>query len=153
MYFTNHFKACLLGRKCLIVTDHRALVWLYGFKDAESMISRWFEMFGVFNFEKKQNAGETIPDVDCPPRVETEVSGIRTFVTALTKTDTGIENTTTNPWQLLQNVDRKSFKLKQKGIKLKPKSLFGWKKNRDPTSNNWQSLWKNSVFFGFFLEL
>ena len=93
-------------------------------------------MFGVFNFEKKQNAGKTTPDGDCPSRVQTEVSGIRTFMTALTKTDTGIENETTNPWQLLQNADRKSFKLKQKGIKLQPKSLFGWKKNRDPTSNN-----------------
>ena len=37
--FTNHFKSYLLWRKFMIATGHRALVWLYCFKDPERMIA------------------------------------------------------------------------------------------------------------------
>ena len=33
--FTRHFKLYLLGRKFKDVTDHRALHWLYNFKDPD----------------------------------------------------------------------------------------------------------------------
>ena len=57
VYFTNHFRTYLLGRKFDNVTDDRALVWLYSFTDPEGMIARWLEKLGQLDFEIKHNAG------------------------------------------------------------------------------------------------
>ena len=48
VHFTNHFRTYLLGRKFIIVTDHRVLVWLYTFKDPEGMIAMWWQKLGQF---------------------------------------------------------------------------------------------------------
>ena len=40
VFFTNYFKEYLLGQKFRIVTDHRALVWLYSFKDPDGLVAR-----------------------------------------------------------------------------------------------------------------
>ena len=38
VYFTQHFTYYLLGQKALIVTDHRALKWLYSFKESDGSL-------------------------------------------------------------------------------------------------------------------
>ena len=43
VFFTNYFEEYLLGQKFPIVTDHRALVWLYSFKDPDGLVARWLE--------------------------------------------------------------------------------------------------------------
>ena len=70
--------------------------------------------------------------------------GIRTFVTALTKSDTGNENGTTSPWQVLQDTDRKSIEIKQKHEK---KLVKVQKSNKRQTTGASEELWKLWVDF------
>ena len=113
VHFTNHFKTYLLGRKFSIVTDHRALVWLYSFKDPEGMVARWLEKLGQFDFEIKHKAGRSIPHADCLSRVlPEEEDPITVYVAALTE-NTTMEEHPANPWMLIQNTDRNSMQMKQ----------------------------------------
>ena len=56
VYFTQHFRNYLLGQKCLIVTNHRALTWLYNFKEPDGLLARWIEKLGQFDFEIQHEA-------------------------------------------------------------------------------------------------
>ena len=69
VYFTQHFTNYLLGQKALIVTNHRALKWLYSFKESDGLLARWIEKLGQFDFEIKHEAGKKIPNADCLSRV------------------------------------------------------------------------------------
>ena len=69
VYFTHYFRNYLLGRKFTIVTDHRALTWMYSFKEPEGMLARWIKKLGQFNFEIHHQAGKNIPHADCLSRV------------------------------------------------------------------------------------
>ena len=95
------------------VTDHRALVWLYSFKDPEGMVARWLEKLGQFDFEIKHKAGRSIPHADCLSRVlPEEEDPITVYVAALTE-NTTMEEHPANPWMLIQNTDRNSMQMKQ----------------------------------------
>ena len=72
VYFTSHFKNYLLGRKFTVVTDHRALTWLYSFKEPDGLLARWIEKLGQFDFEIKHEAGKNIPHADCLSKVPQE---------------------------------------------------------------------------------
>ena len=61
VYFTQHFRNYLLGQKFIIVTDHRALTWLYSFKDQGGLLARWIEKLVQFDFEIKHEAGKKDP--------------------------------------------------------------------------------------------
>ena len=69
VYFTQHFRNYLLGQKILIVTDHRALTWLYSLKEPDGLLARWIEKLGQFDFEIKHKAGKKIPHADSLSRV------------------------------------------------------------------------------------
>ena len=84
VHFTNHFRTYLLGRKFVIVTNHRAVVWLYSFEDLEGMIARWLEKLGQFDFTIKHSAGKDIPHADCLSRVQPEEEDTAAFIAALT---------------------------------------------------------------------
>ena len=49
--FTRHFKHYLLVQKFTIITDHRALQCLLGFKDPDALTARWLEKLAAFNYE------------------------------------------------------------------------------------------------------
>ena len=70
--FTQHFKYYLLGQHFLIITDQRALVSIYNFKEPDGMVARWIEKLGQFNFDIKQRAGKKIPHADRLSRINTE---------------------------------------------------------------------------------
>ena len=57
VYFTHHFRNYLQGQKFLIVADHRALTWLYSFKEPDGLLAQWREKLGQFDFEIKHEAG------------------------------------------------------------------------------------------------
>ena len=53
----------------LIVTDNRALTWLYSFMEPDALLARWIEKRGQFDFEIKHEAGKKILNADCLSRV------------------------------------------------------------------------------------
>ena len=72
VHFTHHFKNYLLGQHFLIITDHRALVWISSFEEPDGMVARWIEKLGQFNVDIKHGAGKKIPHADCLSRINTE---------------------------------------------------------------------------------
>ena len=68
-YFTQHFINYLLGQKFLNATNHRALTWLYCFKEPDGLLVRWLKKLVQFNFEIKHKAGKKIPHADCLSKV------------------------------------------------------------------------------------
>ena len=58
-------KLKLIIKKGLIVTDQRALMLLYSFKETDELLARWIEKLGQFDFEIKHEAGKKIPHADC----------------------------------------------------------------------------------------
>ena len=64
------------GKKFSMVTDHRALTYLYSFKEPDGLLARWMEKLGQFDFEIKHEAGKRIPHADClsrAPQTEDQV--------------------------------------------------------------------------------
>ena len=65
-HFSQHLRSYFLGQKFLIVTKHRALTWLYSFKDADGLLAIWIEELGQFHFEFKHEAGKkSLPQTVC----------------------------------------------------------------------------------------
>ena len=52
----------------VILTNHRALVWLYSLTGPEGMIARGLEKLEQFEFAIEHNAGKYIPHADCLSR-------------------------------------------------------------------------------------
>ena len=69
VYFTQHFRNFLLGQKLIIVTDHRALTWLYSFKEPDGLLAIWIEKLGQFDIKIKHEARKKVPHTDCLSRV------------------------------------------------------------------------------------
>ena len=83
VHFTHYFKNYLIGQHFLIITDHRALVWFYSFKEPDGMVARWIEKLGQFNFDIKHRAGKKIPHADCLSRINKEDEEQTAFVNAM----------------------------------------------------------------------
>ena len=49
----NHFCPYLLGRNCLVVTDHKSLQYLYNFKHPNGRLVRWILVLQEYDFEVK----------------------------------------------------------------------------------------------------
>ena len=50
-YFTKYYRGYLLGRPCLIRTNHQALKWLFSMKEPENRVARYIEVFAEFGNE------------------------------------------------------------------------------------------------------
>ena len=121
VYFTHCFLNDLLGSKFTIVTDHRALTWLYSFKEPEGMLARWIEKLGKFNFEIHHQAGKNIPNADCLSRVPVveEPSLVEE------KTQILIEQPTENNWSDLFGDQTDDLRLHQQNLR-EIKEVFCW---------------------------
>ena len=128
VHLTNHFRTYLLGLKFVIVSDHRALVWLYNFKDPEGMIERLLERLGQFDFEMEHNAGKDIPHANCLLRVQSEEEDTTAFIAALTFEE-NVQEQLKNPWMLLQNTNSGNIQRKQQEDK-KLAKFFSWLKDK-----------------------
>ena len=51
VYFTSYFKEFFLGQNFQIITDHRALVWLYSSREPDAIVARRLLKLSMFNFE------------------------------------------------------------------------------------------------------
>ena len=48
----DHFKGYVWGPKCVVRTDHAALVWLKNLKNIQGMLARWLAKLQQFHFER-----------------------------------------------------------------------------------------------------
>ena len=83
VHFTHYVNNYLLGQHFLNITNNRALVWIYNFKEPDGVVIRWIEKLGQFNFGIKHRAGKKIPHADCLSRINTEDKEQTAFVNAI----------------------------------------------------------------------
>jgi hypothetical protein len=54
----KHFRPYLLGRKFMIITDHKGLTWIFKIKDTSSRLMRWKLLLEEYEYEVQYRAGE-----------------------------------------------------------------------------------------------
>ena len=57
LYGTKHFRPYLHGRRFLLVTDHRALLWLANTPNPPAILARWILRLQEFDFEIQHRPG------------------------------------------------------------------------------------------------
>ena len=68
VYFAEHFKYYLLGKKFLCRTDHMALRWLLNFKEPSGQVARWMERLAEFDFDVEHRPGRLHGNADAMSR-------------------------------------------------------------------------------------
>ena len=68
LYGCEHFKPYLLGRKFLLVTDHRALLWLVNTPTPPATLVRWLLKLSEFDFRVEHRPDKLHNNVDALSR-------------------------------------------------------------------------------------
>ena len=68
VYFLQHFKQYLLGRKFLLRTDHAPLVWLCNFKEPSGILARWLSILGAYDYVTEYRPGRLHANADALSR-------------------------------------------------------------------------------------
>ena len=72
VWFSEHFKHYLVGRKFLLRTDHGSLRWLFSFKEPEGQMARWLERLARFQFDIEHRPGRKYGNSDGMSRIPCE---------------------------------------------------------------------------------
>lgn len=83
----NHFKPYLYGRKFVIKTDHRPLVYLFGMKNPTSKLTRMRLDLEEFNFEIQYVAGKSNVVADALSRIITNSDDLKTLIPTVKDSD------------------------------------------------------------------
>ena len=75
VFFSQHFRPYLLGRRFLLRTDHGALVWLQNFRDPEGQLARWLERLQELDFEAVHRKGKNHTNADALSRLPCKQCG------------------------------------------------------------------------------
>lgn len=65
----EQFRPYVLGRKCIVVTDHKPLIYLMGLKDPASRLMRWKLKLSEYDFETVHKPGILNSNADALSRV------------------------------------------------------------------------------------
>ena len=68
VWAVEYFRAYLLGRKFLIKTDHKPLVWVEKLRETSARICRWKEILAAYNFDIIHTKGVDNVVADCLSR-------------------------------------------------------------------------------------
>ena len=74
--YTKHFKHYLLGRRFMIITDHRVRQWFNKFKDLDGLTARLLEKLAAFDYEIEHRSGERIGHAGCMLRLPAEPAAL-----------------------------------------------------------------------------
>ena len=122
-------KIILLCQHFSIITDLRALVWIYSFKEPDGVVARQIEKLGYFNFDINYRAGRKIPHAECVSRINTEDYEKNSFFNAnLMDAEQSINNYGSRGWKL-DNLQGIKLRDSQQNDKL-PKEVYSWVLNR-----------------------
>ena len=78
VWSTKYFRPYLYGKKFIIQTDHRPLVWLMSLKDPNSNMLKWRIKLDEYNFEIKYKAGKLNSNADALSRLRPPFEIIKT---------------------------------------------------------------------------
>lgn len=68
VYCTNYFRPYLYGRKFIIITDHKPLVWLNSIKDPSSRLWKWRTKLAEYEYEIHYKKGKLNSNADALSR-------------------------------------------------------------------------------------
>ena len=68
VFFVQHFKHFLLGRKFILRTDHAPLIWLSNFKEPSGILARWLSILGAYDYDVIYRAGYLHTNADAMSR-------------------------------------------------------------------------------------
>jgi len=68
VYFINHFRSYLLGRKFTLRRDHSSLTWLQTLKEPEGQLARWLEQLQEYHMDVVHRAGTKHANADAMSR-------------------------------------------------------------------------------------
>ena len=68
VYFVQHFKQYLLGRRFILRVDHRPLLWLCNFQDASSIFAHWISILGAYEYDLVFRPGHLHANADTMSR-------------------------------------------------------------------------------------
>ena len=57
VYFLQHYKQYLLGRRFILRTDHTPLLWLCNFREPSGILARWLSILGAYDFQTEYRPG------------------------------------------------------------------------------------------------
>ena len=63
-YFVEYYRQYLLGRKFTVRTDHRALVYLFSFKEPRGRLARYLEILAAYDFVIEYRKGGSHSNAD-----------------------------------------------------------------------------------------
>ena len=69
IWAVKHFRPYIYGRKFKIVTDHRALTWLFNVKDPGSKLIRWRLQLEEYDYQIVHKPGRVNSNADCLSRI------------------------------------------------------------------------------------
>ena len=76
VYFIKYFKHFLYGNEFVVRTDHKALKWLYNFKEPEGQLARWLTSLAEYTFEIVHREGRKHSDADALSRIPCRQCGL-----------------------------------------------------------------------------
>uniref|UniRef100_A0A1B6CD86 RNA-directed DNA polymerase n=2 Tax=Clastoptera arizonana TaxID=38151 RepID=A0A1B6CD86_9HEMI len=79
----KHFRPYLYGKKFIIYTDHKPLLWLHNLKEPNSKLIRWKLLLEEFSFDIKHITGKSNVVADALSRVKIHESNVLTNNTEL----------------------------------------------------------------------
>jgi hypothetical protein len=68
VYSVQYFRQYLLGRKFIVRSDHKALVWLFCLKEPNGKTVRWIEILAAINFSIQYLRGKFQLYCEIPPQ-------------------------------------------------------------------------------------
>ena len=76
VYFIKYFKHFLYGNEFVVRTDHKALKWLYNFKEPEGQLARWLTSLAEYTFEIVHREGRKHSNADALSRIPCRQCGL-----------------------------------------------------------------------------
>ena len=72
VFAVQHFRPYLYGRKFLLITDHRPLVWIHNLKDSNSRLGRWKIKLSEYDYDIIYKLGKINSNADALSRNPTD---------------------------------------------------------------------------------
>ncbi|KAL1117002.1 hypothetical protein AAG570_004330 [Ranatra chinensis] len=72
----KNFRPYMLGRRLIIKTDHKPLVWVEKIEETSARISRWKEVLAAYDFEITHTKGKENVVADCLSRQIYTIEGV-----------------------------------------------------------------------------